>query len=1283
MDTRDLVSLLRSGASALLRAPPGAGKTTTLLQLGNAALETTNDAVPLFIPLAEATRHEDLLEAAARRLAFASSGLDRAALATLATRCHLILLCDGWNEVDPAARARLSAELSDLRAQAPHLGLAVAGRSSDPALPIRDSFMLELGALTEEQQDEIASELGGPSSKALLNHARRTAGLADLIENPFYLTALVTTYASGELPSTKESIVRAFIAKAEAGKAASLWARLHGDHKEYLGAIAVCLQHARKVSLDENVVLATIFEAGETLLHRRLLRSAGEPKDILDALVDDHVLVRTQATGNCSIAFQHQLFQEWYASFSVDRAMQEATTGDPVASQRFVAELLNEPWWEEAVLFACERASSSEEKLPAIAATIRSALQLDSYFAAVVISRSGDSSWSLVRSEVVPLVESWMREGAVAKALEFIHASGRPDFAELVWPLVTVPERQRRLDALRSGRLTLKVLGPRLKERVRSLPEEVASDILAELCFSGMTGEFDVAIDIARSLSPKVTRDVADALAFRDAHSHLALLLRDAPSGVWERIAGTTHFDSILDSDVAERVRSARNALLASASAPVERLRLRVLGATHPDAPSVRADVAAAQFSESMDRSAYELLAAISKRFPDEVGEGVLDRVISGKPIPAGCATFLEHGISDDPALVRLAQDPSTPWHLAEAISTVLSEPLVSSLIDDHLSTLRGETSSTTRDRYHRLRTLLTAVPADRLLDVLVSRAPESSGDAVGALAELVARVGHDDEERRQPLSVTLKPKALPMVRAWADVMLGSDDTEGDDMVNVAMAIGRTGWTELTESLIALLDRDSARFRREREQQRVALTRGDRPILLPVSYGHQYSEAFVRLAGPASAEAMRAHLRHSEFGPDAARALRGMWERASGIVHGDPLSRRPFGNAAERRSSCLMRSSQTPHPDAEVIIDAALQISAGADKWSEDRALELLAVAARMPYGNRRQALLDTALKFCDHRNVIGLLNALACAGEVLSSAALVRRCRAEGNALRARRWDIEREWWRVDDFLRLLPFSDDPSAVLDVLVELADLPIRVPPLSNVIEGLRDSPDPSADEVLIELARRFPTATREYGWLTAVSERGSGALARGLADLGFEADEKPDTLSYDRGHFAHVLGTLLAKHRAVVEYAARRLYELATPGARSVVASALATVPDQDAVLAVLDYEARVAPPGSGQVPRSAIEGLVTERNADPSWSGAYSIVPKAAAGLRRALFTLSIGNGETARLAKRCLDEIEDLRRRYGRPDDEPRHPGGSGGPWSLISMTASGPPPHVDERS
>lgn len=83
-------------------APPGTGKTTTLLQLAGHVL-VRNAIIPIFFRLGDwAAGSSGLLESVRERRAFRN--VSRAELELLAERGRLLLLLDGWNEIDEDAQ---------------------------------------------------------------------------------------------------------------------------------------------------------------------------------------------------------------------------------------------------------------------------------------------------------------------------------------------------------------------------------------------------------------------------------------------------------------------------------------------------------------------------------------------------------------------------------------------------------------------------------------------------------------------------------------------------------------------------------------------------------------------------------------------------------------------------------------------------------------------------------------------------------------------------------------------------------------------------------------------------------------------------------------------------------------------------------------------------------------------------------------------------------------------------------------------------------------------------
>ena len=84
-----------------------------------------------------------------------------------------------------------------------------------------------------------------------------------------------------------------------------------------------------------------------------------EPLTVLEVLTSHHTLMRP-GTGNGAIAFQHQQFQEWFASHEVAELMRASAKGDASAHVRLRAAVFDQPTWEESIFFAVERVSRED-----------------------------------------------------------------------------------------------------------------------------------------------------------------------------------------------------------------------------------------------------------------------------------------------------------------------------------------------------------------------------------------------------------------------------------------------------------------------------------------------------------------------------------------------------------------------------------------------------------------------------------------------------------------------------------------------------------------------------------------------------------------------------------------------------------------------------------------------------------------------------------------------------------------------------------------------------------
>ncbi len=183
-----LAAAISTFSELVLVAPPGTGKTTTLLLAAEAMLER-GDLLPIFVPLGEwSTQSATLFQSILRRRAF--QGAREEYLRLLAIHGRLVILLDGWNELDPAARNRLRAELGELRRDYSDLAVVISTRRRMADVPLL-APLLEIEALSESQQLRIAVQARGEAGRTLLEHAWRTPGVSDLVAIPLYLGTLL------------------------------------------------------------------------------------------------------------------------------------------------------------------------------------------------------------------------------------------------------------------------------------------------------------------------------------------------------------------------------------------------------------------------------------------------------------------------------------------------------------------------------------------------------------------------------------------------------------------------------------------------------------------------------------------------------------------------------------------------------------------------------------------------------------------------------------------------------------------------------------------------------------------------------------------------------------------------------------------------------------------------------------------------------------------------------------------------------------------------------------
>ena len=240
-------------------------------------------------------------------------------------------------------------------------------------------------------------------------------------------------------------------------------------------------------------------------------------------------------------------------------------------------ERLNDPNWGEAILFACERLSrAGDGGAQSVAAVVEILLQIDPHFAATVVRRSSASVWDIVDPRVQAFARQWHKPGQVDRALGFMITTGRPEFGDVVWPLITSSDQQTQLKSLRiTHRFDPAVLGDRLTCDYAALPENTRSTLLGELVDNGGSAGIDVAMHWAlQDPSIVVRQHVFESLNFRAAGRHAEKLLRDSSEELVESVAAKGYFDEVTAPDLLVKLFEAERKQQTGASADMKLARL-------------------------------------------------------------------------------------------------------------------------------------------------------------------------------------------------------------------------------------------------------------------------------------------------------------------------------------------------------------------------------------------------------------------------------------------------------------------------------------------------------------------------------------------------------------------------------------------------------------------------------------------------------------------------------------------------------------------------------------
>lgn len=1275
-----LASALETFNEIVVVAPPGTGKTTTLIQVVDSVL-SQGKSVAIFVPLNEwSSQTDSYLQSIVRRHAYA--GMNEGQLKLLAHHGRLALVMDGWNELDAPGKTRARYGIEALLRDFPNLGVVVSTRRQARDVSITGTTV-KIDTLSENQQLEIARVLRGSEGEAILDHAWRSSGVNELVRIPLYLTTLLAHALGGALPTTKEEVLRLFVAEYERlpDKAAALYAVTLGFHGRMLEALGAEATRVATTTVSDTRARALVKQVQDRLSSEGQIQlsSAPQPTVVLDVLVSHHLLIRSGAE-TAELSFQHQQFQEWYASFEVEELMRGSAAGYHQAREKLKAEVLNIPVWEEPVLFACERVSrAGTTGVGAVAVAVLDTLGIDPLLASEMIYRSSSVVWEEIKDKITAFVGRWHTSGKVDRAVQFMIRTGRSEFAPQIWSLISNEDSQVHLAALRAGRrFRPSVLGPQIVERIAQLPEGVRKNVVYDIVhYSGMDGIALGARIAWADKSPRVQATAIEALLFRRADRIAAEVLREAPDEVWRELARRGNCEEIDDPDCAARLRAERQHYIESGTNPLHKLRVLLnigCGGTGKGlGPEISALIETGDFPVK-DHDAGWAIHDAYRLCPSDVTTAILHRLQAGNEIPYGTNDLLRRaGLEiDQGPVVDLVLNPDTPKNIAEAAVTIVGPQTVGKLVDEivaihhKIEASVRSANEATRNQFWRLADLLSKTGSIPFFNTVVSRASTTDLIVIALLADLVARHHKDEPEGGQPLEGQLYEQMVAAVERWGETLLNNPSATRPQLADVAGAIHRLAAPQLVRVLRRMLVEDLARWKTARDQfidehRRGGSIQSD----AQTSWTLQYRRAFVAIGDTQVIELMKAYLPdagYTGFGEDAAWVLKEIHDRENNSAKEKRFMWGPdFSEVKANRAKRLQSTDLESSESAEAIIivlNDLLRPDAG--EIGHRHALKLSNVAFRMPYGNKTETL-DKLLRLprpLSEKQT--LLTVLMQAGEVISASMVLDGIKNLLEEAKTKRWLLDDNNGILGGWLELLPFSDQPNTTIEAL-KLLEPNLRQPyKLRGLLSALGYAPSSDAEHVLKMVPRIDGRFLAEHGWFAALQSRDTVSAALILLDAVCEGISVDGERGIDTWTVIHKLADFIQKHTEFRAQVYRR-YELNPAGRnQEIIGSAIAESADSDGVLILLRRHA------SPNTIHSAVRNAAVGKRPSSSWVGTEEIFSVPLPDLRKKLFALACSATDESKTARACLDAIDDLRDDYGSVESEPRHPDiDSGLPW------------------
>ena len=839
--------------------------------------------------------------------------------------------------------------------------------------------------------------------------------------------------------------------------------------------------------------------------------------------------------------------------------------------------------------------------------------------------------------------------------------------------------------------------------------------MLCGVAYDGDIDGLDLVAAVAKSEPVAELKAAAvEALAFRDANRHVVEALQDADNAIFDLLVKNGQIDHTRDEDVQARLAAARERSGAHGKTRDEDVQARLAAAR--ERSGAHGKTAHKRISEFLYGSGksddeVELTHAIAtveiedrirglasgiheakKRFPVVVANGVLQRVLEGRNLPhrtidlmAGAGFALE-----DEAVLAIALSEKELHHRADAAASVLGPGSIGHLIDqmsdlDEQMREREAYDEALPARHRKIRRRIQHTQVRHLLTAIKERSEHASNRQISGFAHLIGRHWQRVDADGQVFDADAQAQIAEFVEEWGTRLIASPDATREQMASVAALAEHAPSPTLLPVLERLLEEELRRWRTFRAQAHAAEYRpGNATNEMRMQWSHRHHVSFLAIRCPETAALMEQYLLDEEFGKPAASVLAGQWRAANEPNDGWRWRNPPdFSRVAQKREVHKARP-EASSAEADAIFGAVEHLI-GADPTDAEKthAIALATVAAALPHGDRNETV-STLVPMANVLARRSLLTNLALSGQTIDVEWVktgIADVRASAHRIKLAlsgelpKRDILRsevaglqEKDELPRWLSLLPFTNRPSEIVEILYEQPELHHTPEALEPLLEALTYAPGDGAESVLFRIAEADPRLYAEKAWQEAVCGRGTLPAATQLVEL-FAAGVLEGGYRGDQRDIVMGLSRLIDEHPELRRFISQTMQTEPPPPGMAILAQGLAENPDQEGLMALIQLEMKHH---RAYASYRTVQQAVIDQVPSKAWRGAFELVPVPAVELRRHLLAMTTDGGPSD-IAARHLGTIDSIREDYGIADPEPRHPDiASGKQWPMIPSRA-----------